>query len=163
MGKQYQTSAAEASTLGLTIPAEVSVALAEIAESAKEGLLALAVGAGLQVLGTMMEESVTALAGPKGRHDPDRAAVRHGHEQGSVTLGGRRVAVQRPRVRAADGSGELPVAAYQLFSGTELLGRLALERCRPAAMVWGWSRSAARLSRPPPGPASRRSPAGLSP
>jgi hypothetical protein len=75
-----------------------------------------------------MEESVVALAGPKGRHNPDRTAVRHGHEQGSVTLGGRRVAVQRPRVRAADGSGELPVAAYELFSGTELLGRLALER-----------------------------------
>jgi putative transposase len=68
------------------------------------------------------------VAGPKGKHDPDRAAVRHGHEQGSVTLGGRRVGVQRPRVRAADGSGELPVAAYELFSSTEILGRLALER-----------------------------------
>src|SRR5215216_6668255 len=128
MSKHYQTRDAEASTLGLTIPEEVSVALAEIAESAKEGLLALAVGAGLQVLQTLMEESVAALAGPKGKHNPDRTAVRHGHEQGSVTLGGRRLAVQRPRVRAADGSGELPVAAYQLFSGTELLGRLALER-----------------------------------
>jgi putative transposase len=128
MGKQYQTRDAEASTPGLTIPEEVTVALAEIAHSAKEGLLALAVGAGLQVLGTLMEESVVALAGPKGKHNPDRAAVRHGHEQGSVTLGGRRVAVKRPRVRAADGSGELPVAAYELFSGTELLGRLALER-----------------------------------
>jgi putative transposase len=128
MGKQYQTSDAEASTPGLTIPEEVTVALAEIAESAKEGLLALAVGAGLQVLGTLMEESVTALAGPKGKHNPDRAAVRHGHEHGSVTLGGRRVAVQRPRMRAADGSGELKVAAYELFAGTELLGRLALER-----------------------------------
>jgi len=114
--------------LGLAVPDEVSVALAEIAESAKEGLLALAVGAGLQVLGALMEESVDALAGPKGKHDPDRTAVRHGHEHGSVTLGGRRVAVQRPRVRAADGSGELPVAAYELFSGTEILGRLALER-----------------------------------
>jgi putative transposase len=101
MGKQYQTRDVEASTLGLTIPEEVSVALAEIAQSAKEGLLALAVGAGLQVLGQMMEESVVALAGPKGKHNPDRTAVRHGHEQGSVTLGGRRVAVQRPRVRAA--------------------------------------------------------------
>jgi putative transposase len=128
MGKQYQTRDAEASTPGLTIPAEVSVALAEIAHSAKEGLLALAVGAGLQVLGTLMEESVTAVAGPKGKHNPDRAAVRHGHEQGSVTLGGRRVGVRRPRVRAADGSGELQVAAYQLFSQTEVLGRLALER-----------------------------------
>ncbi len=38
------------------------------------------------------------------------------------------MAVQRPRVRAADGSGELPVAAYELFSQTEVLGRLALER-----------------------------------
>jgi putative transposase len=126
VGKQDQTRDATASTPGLTIPAEVSVALAEIAESATEGLLA--VGAGLQVMGTLMEESVVALAGPKGKHNPDRTAVRHGHEQGSVTLGGRRVAVQRPRVRAADGSGELPVAAYELFSGTELLGRLALER-----------------------------------
>jgi putative transposase len=111
MGKQYQTTDVQASMPGLTMPEQVSVALAEIAESATEGLLALAVGAGLQVLGTLMEESVTALAGPKGRHDPDRAAVRHGHERGSVTLGGRRVGVQRPRVRAADGSGELPVAA----------------------------------------------------
>jgi putative transposase len=125
---QYQTRDAQASTPELTIPDEVTVALAEIAESATEGLLALAVGAGLQVMGTLMEESVVALAGPKGKHDPDRVAVRHGHEQGSVTLGGRRVPVQRPRVRAADGSGELPVAAYELFSSTELLGRLALER-----------------------------------
>jgi putative transposase len=128
MGKQYQTRDATASTPEPAIPEQVSVALGEIAHSAKEGLLALAVGAGLQVLGTLMEESVTALAGPKGRHDSDRVAVRHGHEQGSVTLGGRRVPVQRPRVRAADGSGELPVAAYQLFSQTEVLGRLALER-----------------------------------
>jgi len=128
MGKQYQTRDAEASTPELTIPAEVSVALAEIAESATEGLLALSVGAGLQVMQTLMEQSVVALAGPKGRHDPDRVAVRHGHEPGSVTLGGRRLRVQRPRVRATDGSGELPVAAYELFSQTQVLGRLALER-----------------------------------
>jgi putative transposase len=128
MRKQYQTTDVHASMAGLVVPEQVTVALAEIAESAKEGLLALAVGAGLQVMQTLMEESVVALAGPKGKHNPDRTAVRHGHEQGSVTLGGRRIPVQRPRVRAADGSGELPVAAYELFSDTELLGRLALER-----------------------------------
>ena len=77
MGKQYQTTSAEASTPGLVIPAEVLVALAEIAESAKEGLLALAVGAGLQVLGTMMEESVTALAGPKARVPQLKAVLGH--------------------------------------------------------------------------------------
>lgn len=94
----------------------------------KEGLLALAVATGLQVMATMMEESVTALAGPKGRHQPDRRAVRHGTEVGSVALGGRRVPVRRPRVRAADGSGELPVDAYEAFRGSDLLGEIALER-----------------------------------
>jgi putative transposase len=75
VGKQYQTRDAEASMAGLVVADEVTVALAEIAESATEGLLALAVGAGLQVLEILMEESVVALAGPKSKHDPDRVAV----------------------------------------------------------------------------------------
>ena len=54
--------------------------------------------------------------------------MRHGRERGSVTLGGRRVAVTRPRVRAADGSGEVPVPTYELFTSTEVLGRMAMER-----------------------------------
>src|SRR3954464_5059427 len=62
----------------------VQVALDEIAASAHEGLLAVAVGAGLQVMQALMEDDVTAVCGPKGRHDPDRTAVRHGHESGSV-------------------------------------------------------------------------------
>ena len=94
----------------------------------REGLLALAVGTGLQVMAAIMEADVTAACGPKGRHDPERTATRHGHGAGSVSLGGRRVPVQRPRMRAVDGSGELPVAAYELFSDTEVLGRMALDR-----------------------------------
>ena len=45
-----------------------------------------------------------------------------------MTLGGRRVPVTRPRVRAADGSGELPVASYELFTSTEILGKMAMEK-----------------------------------
>jgi hypothetical protein len=66
MGTQYQRTDVQASMPGLTMPEQVSVALAEIAESATEGLLALAVAAGLQLLGLLMEESVDAPAGPKG-------------------------------------------------------------------------------------------------
>ena len=109
-------------------PERVSVAMAEIAENMQEGLLALAVGAGLQVMAALMEADVTALAGTKGRHDGARTAVRHGRERGSVTLGGRRVPVTRPRVRAADGSAELAVASYELFSSTEILGKMAMEK-----------------------------------
>ena len=71
--------------------------MAEIAENMHEGLLALAVGAGLQVMAALMEADVSALAGPKGKHDATRTAVRHGRkERGSVTLAGRRVAITRP-------------------------------------------------------------------
>jgi transposase-like protein len=106
----------------------VSVALGELAEDLREGLLALAVGAGLQVMTALMEQDVAAACGPRGKHDPQRSATRHGHGAGSVTLGGRRVPVTRPRMRATDGSGELPVTAYELFSRTEVLGRMAMER-----------------------------------
>jgi transposase-like protein len=88
----------------------------------------MAVGSGLQVMATMMNADVAAACGPKGKHDVARRAVRHGTEAGSVTLGGRRVPVERPRMRAADGSGEVPVPSYELFSRTEVLGRMAMER-----------------------------------
>jgi putative transposase len=124
--KDYQRT--EFDTSPLAVPERVSVAMAEIAEDMREGLLALAVGAGLQVMTELMQADVAALCGPRGKHDPDRSASRHGSGRGSVTLGGRRVPVTRPRVRAADGSGELPVPAYELFTGTEVLGRMAMER-----------------------------------
>jgi transposase-like protein len=126
VGKKYQNDQCETSVPA--VPEQVSVALGELIGEVREGLLALAVGTGLQVLTAMMEADVTATCGPRGRHDPARMATRHGHEAGSVSLGGRRVAVERPRMRATDGSGELPIPSYELFSGTEVLGRMVMER-----------------------------------
>lgn len=128
MKKNYQTTSTAAPIDELAMPEAVTLAMSELTGAVKEGLLALAVGAGLGVLQVLMEESVTAVAGPKGRHDPGRVAKRHGTEDGSVTLGGRRVPVRRPRVRSADGCREIPVPAYETFNGTEILGELALER-----------------------------------
>src|SRR5438477_9319134 len=112
----------------VAVPGQVIVSMAEIAESAKEGLLALAVGTGLQVMAAMFDEDVARLCGPDGKHNPERAGYRHGTGAGSVTLGGRRLPVSRPRVRAADGSGELHLPSYGLFSSTEGLGQLAPEK-----------------------------------
>ena len=123
--KNYQTEELDAP---IPVPRSVSVAMEDIAATMREGLLAMAVSAGLAVMSSLMEESVTALCGPKGKHDAGRSALRHGAEDGSVTLGGRRVGVRRPRVRATDGSGELPVPAYDLFSSTELLGEMAMTK-----------------------------------
>jgi putative transposase len=133
VSKEYQKKSARTSMAGelpgpVAVPDVVSVAMREIAAEVREGLLALAVGAGLQVMAAMMAADVEALCGPRGRHDADRTATRHGSEAGSVTLGGRRLPVRRPRVRAADGSGELPVASYQAFTSSEVLGRKAMEQ-----------------------------------
>ena len=123
--KDYQTDELDTA---IPLPASVSVAMADIATTMREGLLAMAVGAGLSVMQSLMDESVTEICGPKGKHRPGREAVRHGTEDGPVILGGRRVPVRRPRVRAADGSGEIGVAAYELFNSTELLGEMAMTR-----------------------------------
>ena len=59
----------------VAVPEQVIVSMAEIAESAKEGLLALAVGTGLQVMAAMFGE------------DAD-AAVRAGRQAQPLTVPG---------------------------------------------------------------------------
>src|SRR6187549_4201513 len=85
------------------LPESVLEALGDLAGAAKEGLMALSVGVGLGVLHELLEAEVDEVVGPKGKHNPDRVAVRHGHEAGEVTLGGRRMPVSRPRARTVDG------------------------------------------------------------
>jgi putative transposase len=149
VNKKYQKNAPKTSTeAGLAVPDAVTIAMGEIAEDMREGLLALAVGAGLQVLGSLMEADVAAACGPRGRHDPERTAVRHGTERRSVTLGGRRTSVQRPRMRDAGGGGggEVPVPSYELFSSSEMLGRMAMEK-----MIGGLSSRRYRVGLEPVG------------
>jgi hypothetical protein len=119
-------AAGEAPVEGL--PERVQVALGELAGAAREGLLALSVGVGLGVLHEIMEAEVDDVVGPRGRHDRDRAAVRHGHEGGAVTLGGRRVPVRRPRARTADGSEEVELQTYRHFAARDQLADVMLER-----------------------------------
>ncbi len=111
----------------MPLPAEIQDALGELVGAAREGLLALSVGVGLRVVHELMEAEVTEVVGPKGRWNPERTASRHGHEDGSMTLGGRRVPVSRPRVRSVDGQ-ELPVATYEYFAARDPLQRAVMDR-----------------------------------
>jgi len=87
----------------------------------------MSVAAGLAVMQTMFEAEVAEVAGPKGRHDADRVAVRHGVGRGSVTLGGRRLPVTRPRARTTDGH-EVPLASYAHFAADDVLSKVVMER-----------------------------------
>jgi len=109
------------------LPEEVRLAMTDIAGAAREGLLALSVAAGMAVMQAMFEAEIVETCGPKGKHNRGRAAVRHGSGKGSVTLGGRRVAVARPRARTIDGH-EVPLANYAHFAADDMLTQVVMER-----------------------------------
>jgi putative transposase len=110
------------------LPAQIQEALGELVGAAREGLLALSVSVGLGVVHSLMEAEVDEVVGPKGKHNAARTAKRHGHERGSMTLGGRRVEVSRPRMRTADDEHELPVQTYEYFADRDPLTRVVMDR-----------------------------------
>ena len=137
---------AEATQAEGVLPERVQEALGQLVGAAREGLLALSVEVGLGVLRELLEEEIDEVVGPKGKWIPERTAVRHGHEDGEVTLGGRRVSVKRPRARTADGESEVPLATYEYFADRDQLEAVVLER-----MLAGVSTRKYRRSQEPVG------------
>lgn len=109
------------------LPLEASVALADVAGTVKEGLLAFASATGLVVMAQMMEAELTSRIGPKHEKNPGREANWHGQTTGPVVLGGRKVTVGRPRGRTRAGE-EIALDTWSVFSSTDLLTRLVVER-----------------------------------
>jgi hypothetical protein len=155
-------TAADASTLGLTsatalglperLAGRLDERLAAFVAHMTQGLLAASTAVGLEVMAELLDAEVTELAGPKGRHDPARVAKRHGSQPGTVTLGGRRVPVRRPRVRSVgDGEHELALASYQTFAATDLLAEGIVARMLAGgvhAPLPGWAGAGGRRGRP---------------
>jgi putative transposase len=123
------------------LPPGVLDALGELAGAAKDGLLALSVGLGLGVLSEMMEAELDEVVGAKHANNLERTAVRHGHEDGEVTLGGRRVAVRRPRARTVDGEREVPLTTYEYFADRDPLTRVVLEQMLAGVSTRRFSRT----------------------
>jgi transposase-like protein len=123
------------------LPGAVQEALGDLAGAAREGLLALSVGVGLGVVHELMEAEVTEVCGPKGKNDPDRKATRHGHEDGKVTLGGRRATVSRPRMRSVLEDRELGLATYEHFGERDPLSDLVFERIVSGVSCRGYART----------------------
>ena len=83
--------------------------LEQLKETLRSGVYSLCTAVGMTVVYKLMEEDVTALVGPKGKHSINRIGYRHGIEEASIVLGGQRVTIKRPRVRSKDGKEELPI------------------------------------------------------
>ena len=67
--------------------------------STRAELLELTLRSGLGVFTTMLKEDRIAICGPRNAHEPDRPASGAVTTPSEVVLGGRKVTIQRPRVR----------------------------------------------------------------
>ena len=81
-------------------PRQRHLPLVDLLVDTRAELMELAVASGLKVLTTMLEADRTAICGPRYAHEPERAASRAGTVPSEVVLGGRKVQIRRPRVRA---------------------------------------------------------------
>jgi putative transposase len=105
-------------TATVEIPLPILAAYAGIERSFFE----LCVDAGQQVLSAMMEQDREDLCGPRWQRDPNRKAGRGGTTRSEITLGGRRIAITRPRARSSEGS-ELELPSFAFATSRDALDR----------------------------------------
>lgn len=107
-------------------PTQRHLPLVDLLVDMRAELMELAVASGLKVLHTMLEADRTAVCGPRYQHQAERAATRAGTVTSEVVLGGRKVQIRRPRVRA-DGH-EVALPTFEAFADTDPLNRRVVEQ-----------------------------------
>jgi putative transposase len=120
-------------------PTQRHLPLVDLLVDTRAELMELAVASGLKVLTTMLEADRTAVCGPRYQHQDERTVVRAGTVPSEVVLGGRKVQIRRPRVRAAGKEVALPT--FQAFADTDPLNRRVVEQMLLGVATRQYSRS----------------------
>lgn len=123
------------------------IGLPGILVDSRKALRELVMSSGLAVFTRMLEEDRTALCGPRHRPSPDRDAYRHGHDEGSLVFGGRKVRLRKPRVRSVDGE-EIELPTWERMSAEDPLRDRIVEQTLLGVSSRGYERS---LEPPPEG------------
>ncbi len=127
------------------LPEQLAVTLSGIAEMCREGLMAVAVEAGLATALAIMNQEADALCGTWNARDPERSHVRGGTTPTSVVMGGQRLPIRRPRVHSVDDGGqvgEVALASYGVFAQGDLLERTVIERMLSGVATRSFARAA---------------------
>jgi putative transposase len=93
----------------------------------RDALYETVIAAGLACVDEVLEAERGRLCGARYQHLPGRQALRAGHVASSLVLGGRRVAVSRPRARSIDGH-ELNLPSWREWSTRDPLTERAVEQ-----------------------------------
>jgi len=121
------------------LPGQRHLPLVDLLVDTRAELMELAVASGLKVLTTMLEEDRTAICGPRYQHQANREASRTGAVQSEVVLGGRKVALRRPRVRA--NGQEVPLPTFQIMAREDPLNRRVVEQMLVGVATRQYARS----------------------
>jgi len=120
-------------------PRQRHLPLVDLLVDTRAELMELAITSGLKVLTTMLEEDRTAICGPRYQHQAARTAVRAGTVTSEVVLGGRKVAIRRPRVRA--GGAEVLLPTFQSMANEDPLNRRVVEQMLVGVATRQYARS----------------------
>jgi putative transposase len=125
--KVYHREAIESISDNSHLPVQ-ELTLWDLHQAVKGRFSSFCMAVGIKSLLTLMDQDVEAMAGPKGKHDPNRTAYRHGFQNTTVPMGNQRLAIKRPRVRSIETEGELPIPSYEVFASNDELLEAALNR-----------------------------------
>lgn len=106
----------------------------------REALFDTVIVAGVGFVGEVLEEERTVLCGRRYQRDPQRQALRAGWLASSLSLGGRRVEIERPRVRSVDGH-EMNLPSWRAWSARDPLQRRAMEQMLVGVSTRRYARS----------------------
>ena len=111
---------------------------------------------GLRAFSDMLEEERTELCGPKNRFQSQRTAYRYGYDEGRVVLGGRKVVVDKPRVRSVEGA-ELELPSWRRAQEEDPLCERVLEQVLVGVSSRKYDRSLESLTEQLPSVSTSRS------
>ena len=106
----------------------------------KQGLMEWVIESGMESLLKLFSEEAVAVAGPKGKHLPDRTHNHWGTTAASFPLGGRHVTLPRPRVRKK-GGGEVALPSVDHFQQVDSLPERVVEQILLGVSTRGYEHS----------------------
>jgi putative transposase len=107
---------------------EIPFDQAQVHELCRSGVHDLVTDIGLLGAISFLEDEVSQLCGKWHDRQTNRAMTRYGAQPGWVAVSGQKVTIKRPRVRYANGGGEVRLSRYQRFQHEENLGRVVMRR-----------------------------------
>lgn len=119
---------------------QLRLPLVDVLMNVRASMMEVVVTAGMKVVEAMLEEDRIRICGPKHARIAGRKVTRGGTVGGELVLGGRRVAVRRPRLRRV-GGGEVGLPTYEAFGREDPLEKRAVEQMLVGVATRKYARS----------------------